>query len=171
MKLTYESIKGNTLRVSLGVKPEGANEASNRLQKESPYRKEIEAIVDVTLEGVDENFAIKEVPEIILNNAVGHIKVDIQANLRALGGEGTYEQKYDRMKKALVEKQTFTAELAKARESAKKSVSVLDELLKVYGAVKIAEHFLAIAKDVQEKGNSKELLLEWATKLEKKSGK
>lgn len=171
MKLEYSILDNNIIRVKLGIKPDGANEASNALPKESIYRKEIECTTDVSFEGLPEKFKMSEVPEVILANALGHIKVDIQSTLRALGGEGTYEQKYERLKNAVKDKQTFTATLNKVRTGVKKSVSVLDTLLRSYGVEKLAKHLLLIAKDMQEGMEPKECLLKWATVLEKEKMK
>ena len=168
--MEYSITSKNSYRVEFTTKPEGYQDfLRNEIPADdSPYRKGIPVKVDVIVEGVTGD--LKDVPEVIMSHAVKDINVEIAATIRPMAGEGVFTKRYDTLKDKLKEPIKYVATLVKAKTAAKKKVSVVDSLLLSYGVQKVAKHLTEIFADMQVEGaEPKEILLKWATILEKEN--
>jgi len=164
----------NTYQVNFTTKPEGYLDYLNKsaVDEDSPYRKGIPVKVDVTVEML-EGEDLKNVPKAIMSHAVKDVNVAIASTLRPLAGRGSFEERYDTLKTKLAEPLVFSATIEAAKRGAREKISptgkVLDRLLKAYGAVKVAPHLVAIAKEIEAGADEQETLMKYATMFEKKN--
>jgi len=168
-QMQYTITGKNTYRVEFTTKPEGYLDflKKNPTDEKDPIRKGVPVVVNVTVEKVTGD--LKDVPEVIMSHAAKDINVSIASTIRPMAGVGTYQERLERLKKALVKPLEYTATLETARKGAKKSISVLDTLLMAYGAQKLAKHLIAIAGEIQSGGAAKEIISKWATIMEKEN--
>lgn len=166
--MEYKITGKDTYRVDFTTKPEGYQAYLEKtvVDEKSPYRKGIPVHVDVTVEGATD---LNTVPDVIMSHAVKDINVAIAATIRPLAGVGSFEKQYDTLKTKLTDPLKYTATTEAASKGVKKSISVLDTLLKAYGVEKLANHLVSISKDIQGGMDPKEIIQKWATIMEKEN--